>query len=622
MIALTLMVAVLWAFMHHYQGLARDGELYAVQASAKVHPWLNLDVYLANTSQDRYTIFSRIYAVAIESLGLLNAALFLYLICTVSLFSAAWVLVRRLTSRGTAWLALVVLATTTGFYGAYEVFHYSEYYLTARSLAEALVVASLALHVGGRTRIALAVAFGALFIHPLMALPGLLLLICLSLPLMQAVLACAAGVAITGAVALSAASIPPGFHFLTVIDPPWLEVVRERSQFLFLKYWKWGDWELHARSVLCLVLSALVFDDDRVRKLCLCAVLVGFAGLAVAGIAGTIGPVALLLQGQAWRWFWVTAFMSVLMLAPTAVRAWSDERCGPLCATLLIAGWTFAAVNGTALVSLALLLWCMRPRIDMRTGRLLRWAAFALIAIITAWALANCWSLVTSPRSESSLEALWLDRVRSIFNLQITALIVFGACGYWLTKTRSLFFPAILALGFAISLTMILPESFRTRGTAGSRAEIQEFAAWRGAIPLTSTVLVVPAAKAASFAWFTLERPNYLSVDQSAGVIFSRATALEIRRRSQVLLPIMEPDWKILTQLSRKPLDKNKKDPEDVTQPLTSERLVQICADPQLGFVIAKEQLGFDPIRHTHPGSFKDWNLYDCRRVRAAAPSA
>jgi hypothetical protein len=624
MVALTLMVTVLWAFMHHYQGLARDAELYAVQASAKVHPWLALDVYLANTSQDRYTIFSRIYAVAIESLGLLNAALFLYLGCTVSLFCAAWCLVRALLSRATAWLALIMLASTTGFYGAYQVFHYSEYYLTARSLAEALVVVALAVHAGGRRRSALAIACGALFIHPLMALPGLLLLICLSLSLMQAVLVCAAGVAVTLTVALSAASIAPGSHLLTVLDPPWLEVVRERSQFLFLKYWRWEDWELHARSVLCLVLTALVFDDDRIRKLCVCAVLIGAAGLAVAGIAGTIGPVALLLQGQAWRWFWVTAFMSVLMLAPTAVRAWSDERCGPLCVTLLIAGWTFAAANGTALISLALLLWCMRPRIDLRTGRLLRWAAFALIAIMAVWALANSWSLVTSPRAESSLEPLWLDRVRSIFNLQITAVALFGAGWYWLTRTRSLVLPALLAAGLALSLTMILPETLKTRGTAGSRAEIQEFADWRDAIPPNSTVLVVPATKAASFVWFTLERPNYLSVDQSAGVIFSRETALEIRRRSEVLLPIMEPDWKILTQLTREALlgKDEKKDSEDETQPLTKQRLLQICADPQLGFVIAKEQVGFDPIRHTHRGSFKDWNLYDCRRVRPAAPSA
>jgi len=46
------------------------------------------------------------------------------------------------------------------------------------------------------------------------------------------------------------------------------------------------------------------------------------------------------------------------------------------------------------------------------------------------------------------------------------------------------------------------------------------------------------------------------------------------------------------------------------------------CTDPQLGFVIAKENVGFDPMVHTHSGPWKNWNLYDCRTVRLQAPVA
>jgi hypothetical protein len=38
--------------------------------------------------------------------------------------------------------------------------------------------------------------------------------------------------------------------------------------------------------------------------------------------------------------------------------------------------------------------------------------------------------------------------------------------------------------------------------------------------------------------------------------------------------------------------------------------------------VIAKEQVGFDPVTHTRSGEWKDWNLYDCRRVRSQDPKA
>ncbi len=114
------------------------------------------------------------------------------------------------------------------------------------------------------------------------------------------------------------------------MDPDWLEVVHERSQFLFLKYWTGPDWEVAARPLVCLTLSALAIADARARKLSVAAMLVGTSGLAVAFIAGTIGPVPILLQGQAWRWMWVTSFVSILLLAPTLKSVWRDGRCGVL----------------------------------------------------------------------------------------------------------------------------------------------------------------------------------------------------------------------------------------------------------------------------------------------------
>ena len=118
-----------------------------------------------------------------------------------------------------------------------------------------------------------------------------------------------------------------------------------------------------------------------------------------------------------------------------------------------------------------------------------------------------------------------------------------------------------------------------------------------------------------SFVWFTLGRPNYLAVDQSSGVVFSRATALEVRRRSEVLIPLMDPDWKIMTRLRAKAAPRTKS--EAITRPLTPENLIHVCADPQLGFVISQDKVGFDPLRHEHAGAWKNWNLYDCRKVRS-----
>jgi hypothetical protein len=132
-------------------------------------------------------------------------------------------------------------------------------------------------------------------------------------------------------------------------------------------------------------------------------------------------------------------------------------------------------------------------------------------------------------------------------------------------------------------------------------------------------VLVTPSQDVGAFVWFTLQRPNYLSLDQSAGVVFSRETAIEVERRSQVLLPLMDPDWKILTSLRSEKLGKHKADPK---RPLTADILVRICTDPQLGFVVSPQDVGFNPINHKHPGAWKDWNLFDCGVVRSGRPAS
>ena len=103
-----------------------------------------------------------------------------------------------------------------------------------------------------------------------------------------------------------------------------------------------------------------------------------------------------------------------------------------------------------------------------------------------------------------------------------------------------------------------------------------------------------------TFVWFTLQRPNYLSVDQSAGVVFSRATALEVQRRSEVLLPIMDPNWQIRSEL-RAAAASGKHQIDSPDRPLTAANLSQICADTLLGFVISSQHIGFDALTHNRP---------------------
>jgi hypothetical protein len=615
--ALTLMLVTIWLLTHRYGGLTGDAKLYAVQALAKLHPALANDLYLQNNSQDRYTIFSSFYASLIGLFGLQQTALWLTVLFTIWFLAAAWQLVADLSNRGTAWLALAILLITVGNYGAYDVFHFSENYLTARSFAEALVVTALACHFRGMRRLGLAIAVGALLVHPLMALPGLLLLVCLWLPLRLGALAATAGVFTVFGVALAAVTVPSAARFITIIDGSWLEIVRQRSQFLFLQLWSFDDWGRNARPFVSLTLSAIAFQDERIRKLSAVAIIVGISGLAVAAIAGLIGPVAVFLQGQAWRWVWVTAFVGALLVVPTVLRVWEDKKCGAPCAILVVAGWTFADVDSTMCLSLALMLWLVRAHISDHSVRYLRWAAAALGIVIAAWVLANSWTITSSP-FHAGRESLPIQRIRSVAGLQIPVLILFFGFWYWIKSDRSLSVLLGVCLVLLGTSLFICPASFNKIGSIGSASEIEEFADWRRIIPSTSNVYVADGQDLGAFAWFTLGRPNYLSVDQSAGVIFSRATAFEVERRSAFLLPLMDPDWKLLSRLHGHAGAKDKSHLPTL-RTLTSEGLIKICKDRKLGYLIAQDNVGFDPVRHNHSGLWNGWNLYDCAHVRDQA---
>jgi hypothetical protein len=611
-----LMLVTIWLALHGYHGLTGDGQIYAFQAFARLHPQLSVDLYLQNISQDQFTLFSPPFAWWIGLLGLENAARLLTLVFFVWFLAASWSFAAAVAGRGAAWLAVAFLLIVAGAYGGAGVFRILEPSLTARLPAEALIITALGCHLRGKKRLGLGLALGALFVHPLVALPGLLLLVCLWLPLRVRVIGAIGGVVATLAIAVVAVDLPAASLVLTVMDAPWLDVVRERSQFLFLQLWSMRDWDINAQPFMSLAFTAIAVKDDRVRKLCAAAALVGAAGLAVAFIGGCVGPIALLVQGQAWRWVWITVFIGAALVPLTALEAWRDARCGPLCALLLVLGWTLPGV-GTACATLAFIFWSIRAHIAARSAVFFRWASAVLGAAIAVWILTKFGAIVSPATSASGRGSLGgLLQAQDMFALRILTVLL-GVLVWWGTSTRRTRGVPMLLCAMLIALAAYaFPTAFQQPRTLAAAADVREFEDWINAIPPSSTVLVTPPRDVGAFVWFTLGRPNYLAMDQSSGAVFSRATALEVRRRSEVLLPLMDPDWKILTSLRAESGSGRKN--KATTRPLTHENLIQVCADPQLGFVISPDKVGFAPLRHDHAGAWKDWNLYDCRTVRSA----
>src|SRR5579863_2827571 len=127
--ALVLMLLAIWLSLHGYHGLAGDGQIYAFQAIARIYPSLATDLYLQNTSQDQFTIFSPVYAWFIGFMGLEHAARMLTLMFTVCFLIAAWAVGRVLANRAGAWLAVALLLIFDGSYGGSGVFQFADPFL-------------------------------------------------------------------------------------------------------------------------------------------------------------------------------------------------------------------------------------------------------------------------------------------------------------------------------------------------------------------------------------------------------------------------------------------------------------------------------------------------------------
>jgi hypothetical protein len=626
-VALAITLLCVWSLIYEYRGLVYDAQIYAVQALAKLRPSLAGDLFLQNVSQDQFSIFPRFYAWVIDIVGLRPAALLMTIVFTIWILSASWDLIATLANSDLAWLAIFMLVILEGYYGAFGVFYISEPFLTARLPAEALVATSLACYVRGYGRVAFAVAFAAILVHPLMALPGLLILIWMRLPPRAIVLAASLVIAVVLAAAIAANTLPSAARILAVMDVPWISVVRERSQFLFMQLWRVKDWALNARALLTLAFATMVFRMGRARSLALVALAVGVTGIAIAVIASLVGPVALLMQGQPWRWQWISTLLGILLLPRTAYTTWRADRCGSVCASLLITGWLLPVEAGVICVLFALVVWTVRSKIPATWKKYAQPAAGIIVIALVSWSLMNSWTTVGRMAPVPPGESLVPACIRAVFTSKLWCVLFVGAAWWVVKSSRGFLVPmAICAVLGASASTLIFHSSVHVR-PYGSQSDMREFSEWRDRIPPGSTVFVTNGYDSGSFVWFTLQRNNYLSPGQSAGVVFSRATALEVQRRSEVLLPLTDPNWKILTQI------RASTPPRSVAsaalsggisgfRPLTAQALVDVCQDPQLGFVVSPDDAGFNPVIHSNPGIWKNWKLYDCNYVRAQVPKA
>jgi len=542
-------IAVLaWGAAHPYRGIVHDARLYTLQALAHLHPTsLGFDVFLRFGSQDRYTAWSPLYAAAIARFGLEPAAALLTWISQAALLAAAWLLVRRLAPIRFALLGLAVLIAIPGDYGPDGIFTVIEGFSTPRMAAEALVLAALAAGWGGRRGAAVVCLVLALTLHPIIAAPGIGAWLW-SYARVRPDHRCsiAFGAALLAASLLAAALATGSLRF----DAEWLALVRARSPYLFLAGWHGADWHAAGLVAAILVIGLRASPTNAGRGLCAAVLAMFLAGIAATGLGADALQLVAVTQAQSWRAGWLATAVAALLLPAIVGARWQTGAGGRITALTLVAAAVFGADVPALLLLAVLLSEFGAPKLSAAAARALLAGAWALLGLAVTWRLAVNLQAMSAYYLDPGIP-LWARRAMSLMH-DGGLPVGLAAASLWFGAHAGIhprFGEAVLgacAIATAATGAVLLPAVWQTAHLREfSRARIEQFAAARARLPERAEVFW-PAAPLG--VWVLLQRPSFLSMLQTSGVVFSRASALELRRRAAALAPALEAnaylDWR------------------------------------------------------------------------------
>lgn len=588
LIVLCVIWTTTWTLAHGYQGLHHDAILYTLQALAHEYPDdLSNDVFLRFGSQDQYSLFGSLYALAIGPLGVEPAAALLTFTLQLALICSAALLVYRLApSRALTALGVSVFIAIPGFYGADRIFGCIEPFLTPRMGAEALVLAGMSAAWSERPKLAWGLIAAGMLIHPVMAAAGLAALGWLYFGIRRPGLTL---LLLGGGLLLlwGCAGLLPNGRWGS-FDPAWLAIVRARVPYVFLAHESRDDWGRAAVPLATLAIGTIVLVEQRARLLCQVALGTALTGLVLSLVACDLAKLVLFTQLQPWRWQWLGVATAALLLPAIAAAAWRRSDAGKIAMALLAAAWLFGSDEPALLTSAAAVaaLALERYAAHRPEPRLFVYGAvgLALIALVNRTA-SNL--LFLDVHYADPQIPLWIREMTSL-TCDGSAPVALGLLATWLAdRRRSISALAILGVLAAATCVALFPDAWR-RWTQQRfpTVLVAQFAPWRELIPSGTAVFW---SEAPLETWVLLRRPSYISVAQASGVLFSRTSALEMQHRAQTLSSVV-PTSAYLDFSGN----------GAGTGP-TAEQLERACATSAFEFLVTGARLSWQPVAQLPP---------------------
>lgn len=533
----TLAAFALFLLARGYEGPQHDGVLYFGQALVRERaPVLQQDPFFSGGSQDAFSLYSRIVAPLYDLMGIAATHQALLLLGLVGSALALILLLRRLGLGNWSHWGLLAVAVLSPLYGGKRIFSYTEPFLTARSLAEPLLIASLVALARGGLRAAALLQVAALALHPLMALPACVVTWLLAVSRDRRWLLTLLLVPI--ALLLGQQGVAPLDRLLQAYDPFWWSMVSDLNLQVVLSNWDLRDWWVVITDAALLGGAAQALAPNPQGRRLVIALLTATGLLLAASFAGTVASYNVLItQLQLWRVLWLTHLLATAIAPWLLWRLWHQGGLWRVSAgfivLLLLDGQTSAGHGGPLLLGwlLCAMLAVKRVAISEAVQRLL----LGLCLLSALW-YCGAHLLLQLERLYWRYPASGIGlRVIRILTEPLVAAGLAGLLALWCGRGRLMARLAVTMatlglLGAAVSWDR-RDDLARVTEAPGAHPPLA------AQIPPSATVFW-PDNVAAT--WGMLGRVSHYSSQQRAGMLFNRATALAIAPLRNVYLRIDE----------------------------------------------------------------------------------
>lgn len=526
LIALLLLLAV------PYYGIRHDSQLYLAQALREfVAPQLGEDLFFASGSQANFTIFPTAVGWILKYISastLFEVATFLG---RLAFLASSWFLLNRLVPKKIAHLSILAVLALPAVYGGRNIMQYGEPFFTGRTLAEPLLLLSVASLIAGWQKTCFSLWMLAAAFHPLQALPIALLIglwYGLRYPRILIAVILVASLFILGAFSQNK---------LLVYDARWWNGVGQVNPMVRLDQWSAEDGFSVVKDMF--LIGIVWWKADGALK--------RFAKVIFIGAALSFGATAFLSDAlqivlatslQFWRFHWILHWCAMGLLPWILMQ---HLEVGEVARTIfiflivLLGMPIFGATPAFYGVSSALMIfYIFWSRIIFNSGpamaRLIVCAVFAAsLAFYFYFAIETIrWRCVAE-------DCVLVDR-----SLILHPLNIFGVCAAFFVAWRHAHRLAQwFAIGVLTALCAVLALTWDQRDDRVVAIEKSQPRSINSA-----SVFGVGLEKNAQIfwpdnllaTWLVLQRPQYLSDGQLSGVLFNKGTFEEAFRRSDFML--------------------------------------------------------------------------------------